>query len=153
MLVSVRAQTILAEFAKYQGLRSLSFNADNLIPIKLKGGPEIAIGYSPANDSLFVYGVVDRAPGKDFDPWPAFERNTALVDRRTRLLLHKEGPLVLSADAYVVTLDLNGLIAMLDRFVEDLQAEIAARGGQGAPAMPASLSLSDFSGEMVMIRL
>lgn len=153
MLVSVRAQTILAEFAKYQGLRSLSFNADNLIPIKLKDGPEIAIGYSPANDSLFVYGIVDPVPGMDFDPWPVFERNTPMVERRTRLLLHKEGPLVLSADVYVATLDLNGLIAMLDRFVEDLQAEIAARGGKGATSAPASLSLSDFSGEMVMIRL
>jgi len=153
MQVSARAQGILAEFAKYQGLRSLAFDASGLIPIRLDGGIEIAIGYSPANDSLFVFGIVDPAPGAEFDPWPAFVRNQALVERRTRLSLHPDGPLVLSADAYVAALDFGRFVAMLDRFVLDLEAETAALAGRNGPPAGSSLPTASSFGEMIFFRI
>lgn len=152
-MVSPRMTALLADLARQQGLDRLAFNADGLVPIRLDRKLDIAIGYSPANDQVFLFAAVATEGAKDrIDPWHAFRRNVGLAERRTRLSLDPTGNLILSADAYLEGLDFPGFSAMLDRFVLDLEDEIAAIGDQRAPFPPAQSSAPP-PDDAVMIRV
>lgn len=132
MQLSPKAEAILSAMARQQGLKTLSFDADGLIPILLDGRLQIAIGYSPANDALFLFGVVDPKPDPDaLDPWSIFARNVPLAERRTRLALDPSaGALVLVCDVYVEGLEYWRFSEIMDRFVEDLRLMLQADDGQ-----------------------
>ncbi|MEM8795471.1 MAG: type III secretion system chaperone [Pseudomonadota bacterium] len=155
MNLSARAENLISEFASQQGVRGLAFDENGLIPIRLDGKLDIALGYSPANDAIFVFGIVaEHLDAEGFDPWVAFERNQSLVERRTRLSLNEGSTLVLSADAYLEGLSYPQFAGMLDRFVADLEAEIAVFGASGPSAgAQSSSTLSPEDGDAVIMRL
>ncbi|MEM8837277.1 MAG: type III secretion system chaperone [Pseudomonadota bacterium] len=155
MNLGARAENLISEFASKQGVRGLAFDENDLIPIRLDGKLDIALGYSPANDAIFVFGIVaEHVDAERFDPWVAFERNQSLVERRTRLSLNEGSTLVLSADAYLEGLSYPQFASILDRFVADLEAEISAFGAlgmtSGAPQAP---TLPPEDGDAVIMRL
>lgn len=145
MDLSVRMRALLAELAQQQGLPELSFDEDGLIPIRLDRRLEIAIGYSPRNDAVFLVGVVDPVPDPDrTDAWAILERNGPLAERRTRLAVDpKSRALILVRDAYLVDLEYYAFSAMLDEFVRDLEAQLAAASARVPPPGPAPMTAWD----------
>jgi hypothetical protein len=140
MQLSARAEGLIAELARQQGLSELGFNENGHIPIRLDGQLEIAIGYSPANDALFLIGIVDPAPDVDtLDAWDLFSRNTDLTERRTRLAIEPTSlALILVRDSYVGDLEYYQFSRMMDEFVFDLEGIIGHLGGSrtAAPTVP-----------------
>lgn len=139
MQLSTRAEGLIAELARQQGLSELGFNEDGLIPIRLGGQMEIAIGYSPSNDALFLIGIVDPAPdmGK-LDAWKLFSCNTELAERRTRLAIEPTSrALILVRDGYVNDLEYYQFSGMMDQFIIDLE-DVTHLGGAGGSGTVAS---------------
>src|SRR5262245_19837668 len=119
MQLSTGAQTIIDQFAADQGLRQLAFDEDGLIPIQLGEDLFIAVGYNPANDLFFSLSVLDPEGGTALsDPWWAFERNSELAARRTRLAIEPEShALMVIADTLVSGLQFPTFSSRLDAFV------------------------------------
>ncbi len=128
MTTSRAAQALLDQFAKDQGIRSLTLDdATGMIPIRLGADVQIAIGYSPANDSFNFFSVIDPKGEANLpDPWWAFERGRDLAERRTRIALEPwTGSLALIAEVFVVGLEYWRFREVLDRFVADVEAVAA----------------------------
>lgn len=134
MQLSARAEGLIAELARQQGLSELKFNENGQIPIRLDGQMEIAIGYNPANDALFLIGIVDPAPNMaTLDAWDLFSRNTELTERRTRLAIEPTSQaLILVRDSYVDGLEFYQFSRMMDQFVFDLDGITKHFAGAGA---------------------
>ncbi|MGQ3214496.1 MAG: type III secretion system chaperone [Shinella sp.] len=147
MQLSTRAEGLVAELARQQGLSELGFNENGHIPIRLDGQMEIAIGYSPANDALFLIGIVDPAPDMDtLAAWDLFSRNTELAERRTRLAIEPTSrALILVRDSYVNDLEYYQFSRMMDQFVIDLEGVMsdAGRSRMTASAAP-SPDIADY---------
>jgi len=145
MQLSARSEGLIAELARQQGLSELKFNENGHIPIRLDGQMEIAIGYNPANDALFLIGIVDPAPDMAaLDAWDLFSRNTELTERRTRLAIDPTSQaLILVRDSYVDGLEYYEFSRMMDQFVFDLDdltkhATDASAHTSASPPMPAA---------------
>lgn len=137
MQTSARAQGILDQFARDQGVAPLRFDRDGLIPITLGPDLVVAIGYNAAVDAFFFFAVLDveggKAPGT---AWWAFGENARLAERRTRLALEPStDALTLAADLPVAALDYPAFADALDRFVRDCK-DVRARIPSGDPRRP-----------------
>ena len=146
MQPSARAQGILDQFARDQGLKTLRLGPDGTIPIGLGADLAMAIGYDAANDAFDLFAVLDpNGDGGLADPWWAFRENAELAGRRTRLALEPStGALVVIAEVLLGGLDFPAFNARLDRFVRDVRdlkgryPGVGAAGARGAADAGAS---------------
>src|SRR5262249_19592766 len=118
--LSARASALLQELARDHGLRDIQFDSDALIPMKI-GDLQIAVAYSPANDSLFLIGMLNtNAEFRLADPWQALVQSGALAVRRTRIAVEPST----KATVLVCEIPLENLAywqfsARLDEFLAD----------------------------------
>jgi hypothetical protein len=123
------------------------------VPVLLDGALQIALGYSPANDSFFFFAVLDGAPDPArLDAWALLSQDPAMALRRTRIALDTAShALVMLRDLRATGLVYKNFADALDRFVLDVDAVKGAhnlRSHKGA-----SLPTGTFDEQYLLVRV
>ncbi|MBT9288297.1 type III secretion system chaperone [Prosthecodimorpha staleyi] len=141
MQLSTRASALLQELARDHGLKSLDFDRDGLIPMKIRE-TQTSIAYSPANDSFYLMAIVDvDAGGRLADPWAALKANGPLAARRTRLAIDPNTKaVVLVRDIFLAGLAYWQFAKAIEEFLADFDR--VAAGYVRAAATDAGAGLS-----------
>ncbi|KPL55253.1 hypothetical protein ABB55_25960 [Prosthecomicrobium hirschii] len=152
MHLSSRATALLQELARDHGLRSLDFDRNGLIPMKVRE-TQTSIAYSPANDSFYLMAVIDPdAGGRLADPAAVLKTNGDLAARRTRIAIEPDTKAVmLVRDIFLAGLAYWEFSKAVEAFVADVETVTA--GYRRADARGNRAAADDIPSDYVTLRL